>query len=130
MNIASQLPRFFVTEHKCIYGSTWKWTRTLCFPRSTVWEPQHFSVALLSMKFPQCSYNFLSCVTNTMASPASCSLTTFFCASLSRGRTAAAQCGLFTKKSVPVIFESHCTCLVLEAVAGDSVFGVQRFVDC
>ena len=26
-------------------------------------------------------------------------------ASLSRGRTAAAQCGLFTHKSVPVIFE-------------------------
>ena len=27
-------------------------------------------------------------------------------ASLSQGRTAAAQCGLFTHKSVPVIFES------------------------
>jgi len=27
-------------------------------------------------------------------------------ASLSQGRTAAAQCGLFTYKSVPVIFES------------------------
>jgi len=26
-------------------------------------------------------------------------------ASLSQGRTAAAQCGLFTQKSVPVIFE-------------------------
>jgi len=26
-------------------------------------------------------------------------------ASLSQGRTAAAQCGLFTRKSVPVIFE-------------------------
>jgi len=26
-------------------------------------------------------------------------------ASLSQGRTAAAQCGLFTHKSVPVIFE-------------------------
>jgi len=30
-------------------------------------------------------------------------------ASLSQGRTAAAQCGLFTYKSVPVIFERPCT---------------------
>jgi len=30
-------------------------------------------------------------------------------ASLSQGRTAAAQCGLFTYKSVPVIFETPCT---------------------
>jgi len=30
--------------------------------------------------------------------------------SLSQGRTAAAQCGLFTHKSVPVIFEPPCTC--------------------
>jgi len=30
-------------------------------------------------------------------------------ASLSQGRTAAAQCGLFTYKSVPVIFEPSCT---------------------
>jgi len=29
-------------------------------------------------------------------------------ASLSHGRTAAAQCGLFTYKSVPVIFEPPC----------------------
>ena len=29
-------------------------------------------------------------------------------ASLSQGRTAAAQCGLFTHKSVPVIFEPSC----------------------
>jgi len=29
-------------------------------------------------------------------------------ASLSQGRTAAAQCGLFTQKSVPVIFEPLC----------------------
>ena len=28
--------------------------------------------------------------------------------SLSQGRTAAAQCGLFTYKSVPVIFEPPC----------------------
>ena len=37
-------------------------------------------------------------------------------ASLSQGRTAAAQCGLFTHQSVPVIFEPPCTngvqCLV------------------
>ena len=30
-------------------------------------------------------------------------------ASLSQGRTAAALCGLFTHKSVPVIFEPPCT---------------------
>ena len=30
-------------------------------------------------------------------------------ASLSQGRTAATQCGLFTHKSVPVIFEPPCT---------------------
>ena len=30
-------------------------------------------------------------------------------ASLSQGRTAAAQCGLFTHKSVPFIFEPPCT---------------------
>jgi len=29
-------------------------------------------------------------------------------ASLSQGRTATAQCGLFTHKSVPVIFEQPC----------------------
>jgi len=29
-------------------------------------------------------------------------------ASLSQGRTAAAQCGLLTRKSVPVIFEPPC----------------------
>jgi len=34
-------------------------------------------------------------------------------ASLSQGRTAAAQCGLFTHKSVPVIFEPPCTNFVL-----------------
>jgi len=32
-----------------------------------------------------------------------------FVASLSQGLTAAAQCGLFTHKSVPVIFEAPCT---------------------
>jgi len=34
-------------------------------------------------------------------------------ASLSQGRTAAAQCGLFTHKSVPVIFEPPCTTAIL-----------------
>jgi len=34
-------------------------------------------------------------------------------ASLSQGRTAAAQCGLFTHKSVPVIFEPPCTNFLL-----------------
>jgi len=33
-------------------------------------------------------------------------------ASLSQGRTAAAQCGLFTHKSVPVIFEPPCICKI------------------
>ena len=33
-------------------------------------------------------------------------------ASLSQGRTAAAQCGLFTHKSVPVIFEPPCIIVV------------------
>jgi len=38
-------------------------------------------------------------------------------ASLSQGRTAAAQCGLFTYKSVPVIFEPPCTlCSAVSAV--------------
>jgi len=32
-------------------------------------------------------------------------------ASLSQGRTAAAQCGLFTHKSVPAIFEPPCMVL-------------------
>jgi len=31
-------------------------------------------------------------------------------ASLSQGHTAAAQCGFFTIKSVPVLFEPPCTC--------------------
>jgi len=34
-------------------------------------------------------------------------------ASLSQGRTAAAQCGLFTYKSVPVIFEPPCIYFVI-----------------
>jgi len=42
-------------------------------------------------------------------------------ASLSEGRTAAAQCGLFTHKSVPVIFEPPCiliTCSLYKTDAG------------
>jgi len=38
-------------------------------------------------------------------------------ASLSQGRTAAAQCGLFTHKSVPVIFEPPCTITLSQAPA-------------
>jgi len=41
-------------------------------------------------------------------------------ASLSQGRTAAAQCGLFTYKSVPVIFEPPCISEVLPLY----VFGI------
>jgi len=37
-------------------------------------------------------------------------------ASLSQGRTAAAQCGLFTHKSVPVIFEPPCISVIFNAV--------------
>jgi len=42
-------------------------------------------------------------------------------ASLSQGRTAAAQCGLFTYKSVPVIFEPPCT--LSEEVKGRNYLG-------
>jgi len=41
-------------------------------------------------------------------------------ASLSPGRTAAAQCGLFTQKSVPVIFEP--LCISLKEAVIDTVF--------
>jgi len=34
-------------------------------------------------------------------------------ASLSQGRTAVAQCGLFTYKSVPVIFEPLCIIIMI-----------------
>jgi len=37
-------------------------------------------------------------------------------ASLSQGRTAAAQCGLFTHKSVPVIFEPPCICWDMDTI--------------
>ena len=39
-------------------------------------------------------------------------------ASLSQDRTAAAQCGLFTYKSVPVIFEPPCTSC--RSISGES----------
>ena len=59
-------------------------------------------------------------------------------ASLSQGRTAAAQCGLFTYKSVPVIFEPPCSSptetlfpiLLLESVvnfSGRDVFSNKEF---
>ena len=37
-------------------------------------------------------------------------------ASLSQGRTAAAQCGLFTHKSAPVIFEPPCITIRSDAI--------------
>jgi len=43
-------------------------------------------------------------------------------ASLSQGRTAAAQCGLFTHKSVPVIFEPPCICTVTIGLAALLVY--------
>ena len=50
-------------------------------------------------------------------------------ASLSQGRTAAAQCGLFTYKSVPVIFEPPCIwdpimCARTECTSTMFVFGL------
>ena len=43
-------------------------------------------------------------------------------ASLSQGRTAAAQCGLFTHKSVPVTFEPPCTMKINTDFASDTNF--------
>ena len=40
-------------------------------------------------------------------------------ASLSQGRTAAAQCGLFTYKSVPVIFEPPCSWHSLNVICSE-----------
>ena len=48
-------------------------------------------------------------------------------ASLSQGRTAAAQCGLFTHKSVPVIFEPPCTLQQTKYVPSHT--GGTRFVE-
>ena len=42
-------------------------------------------------------------------------------ASLSQGRTAAGQCGLFTHKSVPVIFEPPCISLYILHLVCDLV---------
>ena len=42
-------------------------------------------------------------------------------ASLSQGRTAAAQCGLFTHKSVPVIFEPPCNRAELFSLTNHSI---------
>jgi len=41
-------------------------------------------------------------------------------ASLSQGRTAAAQCGLFTHKSVPVIFEPPCIFIFFGTIYSDN----------
>ena len=46
-------------------------------------------------------------------------------ASLSQGRTAAAQCGLFTHKSVPVIFEPPCTTPVCDEREGTTLMKAQ-----
>jgi len=46
-------------------------------------------------------------------------------ASLTQGRTAAAQCGLFTHKSVPVIFEPPC--ISQRGVNDKDIFGRNPF---
>jgi len=46
-------------------------------------------------------------------------------ASLSEGRTAAAQCGLFTHKSVPVIFEPPCNTVHSETVLRDILLNTE-----
>jgi len=43
-------------------------------------------------------------------------------ASLSQGHTAAAQCGLFTYKSVPVIFEPPCIIIDKKCVLSETVY--------
>ena len=43
-------------------------------------------------------------------------------ASLSQGRTVAAQCGLFTHKSVPVIFEPPCIYSACYSATKNAVF--------
>jgi len=45
-------------------------------------------------------------------------------ASLSQGRTAAMQCGLFTHKSVPVIFEPPCVCGYIVVLLTVTALGV------
>ena len=49
-------------------------------------------------------------------------------ASLSQGRTAAAQCGLFAHKSVPVIFEPPCIIIVVIIIIITSLWDVQAKV--
>jgi len=52
-------------------------------------------------------------------------------ASLSQGRTAAVQCGLFTHKSVPVIFEPPCISeKVVEKIKTHFMFNVCFFKSC
>jgi len=46
-------------------------------------------------------------------------------ASLSQGRTAAAQCGFFTYKSVPVIFEPLCIMVVTSVIL--QIFELSQF---
>ena len=50
-------------------------------------------------------------------------------ASLSQGRTAAAQCGLFTHKSVPVIFEPPCMYQTLRCKSKDNCLLTLGFVE-
>jgi len=51
-------------------------------------------------------------------------------ASLSQGRTAAAQCGLFTYKSVPVIFEPPCILILFNNCRREisNVQNLDRFI--
>ena len=52
-------------------------------------------------------------------------------ASLSQGRIAAAQCGLFTYKSVPVIFEPPCTLIAATFLANAVHYAyIQRLDAC
>ena len=48
-------------------------------------------------------------------------------ASLSQGRTAAAQCGLFTRKSVRVIFEPPCICGFSSVLPGTFLDSVSNY---
>jgi len=50
-------------------------------------------------------------------------------ASLSQGRTAAAQCGFFTHESVPVIFEPPCISLEVSASSFFARSGSRAYSD-
>ena len=50
-------------------------------------------------------------------------------ASLSQGRTPAAQCGLFTHKSVPVIFEPPCTPNFVETINVDFAANSRLYIE-